>query len=208
MEPSELTAQDAQRPHESGLDEANLDNASQPYVGRWNTLVSTTNWEKGRIINEWRAALVEAGAPPREYADEAWARRVGAVTGQHVGRLRRVYERFGLVYREYPRLYWSHFYAALEWDDAEMYLEGAVQSGWTVAQMRRRRWEAMGAVEGEKPRDGDIVVALLDGGEATLKRYYRESNGIRLQPSNDRYEPIITDAVNIQGVVKGVIRQT
>lgn len=60
----------------------------------------------------------------------------------------------------------------------------------------------------ETARDGDIVVALLDGGEATLKRYYRESNGIRLQPSNDRYEPIITDAVNIQGVVKGVIRQT
>jgi hypothetical protein len=139
-----------------------MDEASQPYVGRWNTLVSTTNWEKGRIIYEWRAALLGAGAPSREYADEAWARRVGAVTGQHVGRLRRVYERFGDSANEYPRLYWSHFHSALDWDDAEMWLEGALQSGWSVSQMRRQRWEAMGAVEADRPREADVVAADVD----------------------------------------------
>src|SRR5688572_24384874 len=65
--------------------------ASQPYVGRWNKLVSTTNWEKGRIIVEWRESLAAQGLPVSEYSDDAWSRLVGGVTGQHAGRLRRVY---------------------------------------------------------------------------------------------------------------------
>jgi len=56
------------------------------------------------------------------------------------------------------------------------------------------------------PRNGDTVVALIDG-EATLKKYYREKNRIRLQPANDRYEPIYVRNVEIQGVVIGVIRR-
>jgi hypothetical protein len=136
--------------------------ASLPFVGRWNRLISTTNWEKGRIIAEWRQALIDASAAAREYADEAWARRVGAVTGQHAGRLRRVYERFGTAYQDYAGLYWSHFHAALDWHDAEMWLEGAVQSDWSVSQMRRQRWEATGAAPADRPRDEDIVVASPD----------------------------------------------
>jgi hypothetical protein len=139
-----------------------LKTASRPFVGRWNRLVSTTNWQKGRIICDWRESLQSRGAAPREYTDEAWSRLVGCVTAQHVGRLRRVYQRFGASYREYKGLYWSHFQAAIDWDDAEMYLEGAVQSGWSVSQMRRTRWEAMGAVESQRPHDEDIVVAELD----------------------------------------------
>ena len=114
------------------------------YVGRWNRLVSTTNWEKGRIIFEWREALQQAGAPSSVYSDEAWSQQVGNVTPQHVGRLRRVYERFEKVHQQYRGLYWSHFQAALDWDDAEMYLEGAVQNDWSVSQMRNQRWEALG----------------------------------------------------------------
>ena len=161
MEPVELsTTETTALP--VGQDPAQLDSTSQPYVGRWNTLVSTTNWEKGRVIHEWRSAMIAADVAVREYSDEAWTRRVGAVTGQHVGRLRRVYERFGLVCQEYPNLYWSHFHAALDWDDAEMWLEGAVQSGWSVSQMRRQRWQAMGAIEADKPQDKDNVVAETD----------------------------------------------
>lgn len=58
------------------------------------------------------------------------------------------------------------------------------------------------------PINGETVVALLDNGEATLKRFYREKNRIRLQPANPRYEPIYTTNVNIQGVLIGVIRRT
>lgn len=56
-------------------------------------------------------------------------------------------------------------------------------------------------------KDGDTVVALLDNGEATLKRLYRDRGGVRLQAANPNYKPIITDKVNVQGVVVGVIRK-
>lgn len=139
-----------------------LDAATQPYLGRWNKLVSTTNWEKGRIICEWRRALVEAHAPANDYSDEAWGRRVGNVTGQHVGRLRRTFDRFGAAYETYAGLYWSHFQTALDWQDAEMWLEGAVQNGWSVSDMRAQRWEAIGAPAELKPSDQDVIVAEVD----------------------------------------------
>jgi len=136
--------------------------ASQPFVGRWSRLVSTTNWEKGRIIVEWRESLVSQGLPVTEYSDDAWSRLVGGVTGQHVGRLRRVYQRFARTREHYPDLYWSHFQAAIDWDDAEMWLEGSKQSGWSVAQMRDQRWTTMGKLEMDRPRAGDIVSSETD----------------------------------------------
>ncbi len=60
----------------------------------------------------------------------------------------------------------------------------------------------------ESARNGEQVVALLDNGEATLKRFYREKSRIRLQPANSRYHPIYTTNPHIQGVVIGVIRRT
>ena len=61
----------------------------------------------------------------------------------------------------------------------------------------------------ENARNGEQVVALLDTGEATLKRFYREGGGkIRLQPANKGMEPRVVDAdrCRIQGVVIGVLR--
>ena len=116
--------------------------------------MSTTNWEKGRIIFQWRAALVAADTQAAEYADEAWSRRVGGVSPQHVGRLRRVHERFAAARGQFPGLFWSHFQAALDWDDAEMWLEGAVQSRWSVADMRRRRSETLGTVAEQESLPG------------------------------------------------------
>ncbi len=56
---------------------------------------------------------------------------------------------------------------------------------------------------------GDIVVALVEGTDATLKRFYREGDKIRLQPSNAKMKPIIVPAaaVEIQGRVIGVLRK-
>ena len=58
-------------------------------------------------------------------------------------------------------------------------------------------------------REGEIVVALIDGTDATLKRFYREGNMIRLQPSNTEMAPIYAQATNvsIQGKVLGVLRK-
>ncbi|HEX3999059.1 MAG TPA: hypothetical protein VHX65_10945 [Pirellulales bacterium] len=134
-----------------------VDTASAPYLGQWHRLVSTTNWEKGRIIQEWRTALSAGGAAAAEYADEAWSRRVGNVTGQHVGRLRRVVERFGVVAGEYSGLYWSHFQSALDWEDAEMWLEGAMQSRWSVAEMRRQRYSARAEAEGRATDESELA---------------------------------------------------
>lgn len=139
-----------------------LPEIEQPFLGRWHRLISTTNWEKGRIIHEWREALILAGAPASDYADEAWSLRVGGVTSQHVGRWRRVFQRFGETHERYSGLYWSHFQAAIDWDDAEMWLEGAVQNRWSVSAMRRTRWETLGAVPENQPNDEDLVSGELD----------------------------------------------
>jgi hypothetical protein len=135
---------------------------SSEYVGRWNLLVSTTNWEKGRIIYQWRQALQQAGAPVAECTDETWAQQVGGVTPQHVGRLRRVHERYGDICQQYPGLFWSHFYTALDWPDAEMWLEGAMQNDWSISQMRNQRWEALGAPPELKPQESEIFVTETD----------------------------------------------
>ena len=139
-----------------------MDKTSEPFVGQWQGLVSTTNWEKGRIIAEWRQALLDSEAPVSEYSDEAWSRLVGNVTPQHVGRLRRVHERFSPVREQYSGLYWSHFHAAIDWEDAEMWLEGSLQNGWSVSKMRRQRWETLGSMPDDAPQDVDIVEAELD----------------------------------------------
>ena len=57
--------------------------------------------------------------------------------------------------------------------------------------------------------NGDIVVALVEENDATLKRFYREGDNIRLQPSNAAMKPIILPAavVQIQGRVIGVLRK-
>ena len=57
--------------------------------------------------------------------------------------------------------------------------------------------------------NGEIVVALIDATDATLKRFYREADNVRLQPSNKSMQPIIVPAasVQIQGRVIGVLRK-
>jgi len=58
----------------------------------------------------------------------------------------------------------------------------------------------------ESPPDGEIVVALLEGTNATLKRLYREKGRVRLQPANRTMKPFYATDVTIQGVVRGLIR--
>jgi repressor LexA len=54
--------------------------------------------------------------------------------------------------------------------------------------------------------NGEIVVAMLDD-EATVKRFYKEKNKIRLQPENDKYEPIYANDVKVLGKVVGLVRK-
>ena len=59
----------------------------------------------------------------------------------------------------------------------------------------------------ETAHNGEIVVAIIDDEEATLKRFYREGRRIRLQPANSEMEPIYPARCEIRGVVLGVIRR-
>jgi len=59
----------------------------------------------------------------------------------------------------------------------------------------------------ETANNGEVVVALLDNGFATLKRYFRESTRVRLEPANSTMSPIFVQKVRIQGKVVGVIRK-
>lgn len=59
----------------------------------------------------------------------------------------------------------------------------------------------------DQANNGDIVVALLDNKYATLKRFYKEKDHIRLQPANSLMEPIRTRNVQIQGKLVGLIRK-
>ena len=163
----ELTSEDAEEVAAAkeaweADDDPALAELALPFVGQWNQLISTTNWEKGRIIGEWREALIESGAEATQYSDEAWARQVGGVTAPHVGRLRRVYDRFGSTYETYEGVFWSHFLAALDWEDAPMWLEGAAQDKWSVSGMREQRWQALGAVESQRPTNSQIIEVDTD----------------------------------------------
>jgi hypothetical protein len=160
-----------------------------PFVGQWKQLISKTNWEKGRIIAQWREALIESGADATHYSDEAWARRVGGVTAPHVGRLRRVHDRFASTFATYEGLYWSHFLAALDWDDAPLWLEGACQESWSVANMRQQRWQAHGAVESQRPTGSQIIevdtdedITLPAQGGGRTKQYGDEPDGVASGP--------------------------
>jgi len=61
--------------------------------------------------------------------------------------------------------------------------------------------------ETESANNGEIVVALLDNGMATLKRFYKEATRIRLEPANAKMSPIFVKNVRIQGKVVGLIRR-
>lgn len=183
-----VTADDTNVDHE---DDAQLVELAQPFVGQWNRLISTTNWEKGRIIGQWRQALIDSGADSHQFSDEAWARRVGGVTAPHVGRLRRVFDRFSTTYETYPGLYWTHFLAALDWDDAPLWLEGASGEGWSVAAMREKRWQTQGAVDSQRPTaseivevdtDEDVVLPAQGGGNT---KEYDEQSGVASGPRHE-----------------------
>jgi len=55
--------------------------------------------------------------------------------------------------------------------------------------------------------NGDIVVALLENGVATLKRFFKEKNRVKLEPANAQMQPIYVTEVTIQGIVRAVIRK-
>ena len=78
----------------------------------------------------------------------------------------------------------------------ESMIEDAIADGDIVLVERR-----------DTARNGETVVAQLPDGEVTLKRFYKESGQVRLQPANSTMEPIFVRDVEVRGVVVGVVRR-
>jgi repressor LexA len=55
--------------------------------------------------------------------------------------------------------------------------------------------------------NGQLVVAIVDDENATLKRFYKEKSAVRLQPANDNYDPIYSDNCRVEAVVVGLLRK-
>jgi repressor LexA len=61
----------------------------------------------------------------------------------------------------------------------------------------------------DEARDGETVVALVAGNDVTLKKLYRDGPRVRLEPANERLQPIVVPAedVQVRGIVRGLIRR-
>lgn len=62
-------------------------------------------------------------------------------------------------------------------------------------------------IKEEDVKEGDVVVALLENGLATLKKFYRENGLIKLMPANSQMDPIYADDVQIQGKLAALVRK-
>jgi repressor LexA len=56
-------------------------------------------------------------------------------------------------------------------------------------------------------RDGQLVIAIVDNDSATVKRFFKETDRVRLEPANKNYAPIYTASCRIEGVVVGLLRK-
>jgi repressor LexA len=149
--------------------------------------------EKGVLVRDWnkRRSLVVAGEEGGSHAVEvplygriAAGRPIDVVPGDETVTVPDVLTRKG-----------DNFVLRV---NGQSMIEDGVQDGDYIVVNRR-----------EKAARGEMVVALV-GGEATLKRFYREGDGrVRLQPANDRMSPMFfrEDEVDVQGVVVGLMRR-
>ena len=116
---------------------------------------------------------------------------VGTVTaGQPITAIQEI---AGYISFKAPKHYDGELFALRVRGDSM--INAAILDGDTVIVMRTPHAE-----------NGDIVVALVEGSDATVKRFYKENGHFRLQPENDAMEPIILSSVEIIGRVVAVLR--
>lgn len=128
-------------------------------------VLSSSSWQLGEIAAQWTAAY------SRGRTDEDFGTAVGSMTGDQVFQRRRVWERWGIsdIYRKFGSvLSWSHFYAAMNWDDADACLELAYENQATVAEMKA--WRTAQSAQADPFGDEDPFgeregTVTEDGGE-------------------------------------------
>lgn len=144
--------------------------------------LSRCNWEIGECAARW----TEKYARGRTDAD--FGALIG-LSGDQVYQRRRVWETFADVHDEYPRLKWSHFYAALNWEDAAECLQWANDLGATVAEMKAWRRAQRGEdlsqrSEAEEPPFGlEEAPEFLPVGNGLVKAVEAEGGGVGIPPA-------------------------
>lgn len=111
--------------------------------------LSRCNWVVGRCAAEWTQRYA------RGRTDADFAQLVG-LSADQVYQRRRVWETFGDVVDSYPTLRWSHFYIALNWDDAPECLQWAAENAATVAETRAWR-RAIRGEDLDQPADESVL---------------------------------------------------
>ena len=109
-------------------------------IYQWNALISESNWKKGQILSR---AIV---GKPTDGKCNKIASLLGGITGHHVNRLVVTWRKFGRTRHNWKHLFWAHFFAAIEWDDAVYWLREANCRNWPVKEMKIRRWEAQSRI--------------------------------------------------------------
>ncbi len=142
-------------------------------VNRAREALSRCHWEIGECADQW----TERHARGRTDAD--FGALIG-LSGDQVYQRRRVWQQFGEVADQFENLKWSHFYAALNWDDADDCLKWADDIKATVAQMKAWRRAQRGedlteAAEEEAPFDADPQYLPVEMG------YVQDPSGQRSQ---------------------------
>lgn len=118
-------------------------------IAKWQRLVSDAAWAKGEVIATYAANDLHT-------RDGEFAHVVGGVTKDYLRVLRLVWDRFSDIRHNYPQLTWTHFYAALQWPDAHVWLRRADVAGLDPSEMSRTRLnelvekEKRAAMKGEK----------------------------------------------------------
>ena len=136
--------------------------ASVEFVGRWQRLVSTTNWEKGRIISEWSPGPVRrrraGGQLYRRGMEPASRQRHPAARRSAPPRLPTVWRRLRAIFRTLLEPLFRRSGLARRRNVPR----SAVQSRWSVPDMRRQRWEASGGPAESAPADTEAAPFEID----------------------------------------------
>src|SRR5579863_3919925 len=133
-------------------------------VTRAQIAVSQCNWVVGECAQKWTQKFA------RGRTDADFAALVGLSPDQ-VFQRRRVWETFADVHPKYPTLKWSHFYAALTWDDAPECLQWADENDATVAEMKAWRRALRGEdLSTEAPAEewGQTGIAYIPSGDVAV----------------------------------------
>jgi hypothetical protein len=127
-----LIGGDMNQPNPQHSAEAAITETEDQLIDRAQTAVSSSNWIVGECASKWTRKYA------RGRTDSDFGQMLG-LSGDQVFQRRRVFETFGDVYQGYEGLKWSHFYVALNWDDAPECLQWALEQDATVAEMKAWR---------------------------------------------------------------------